>query len=74
MFIYKNNNLQPILLNKHRINDNGQTILFTNARDEPNISEWVAHHLLLGFDKIIVFDHLSTVPISSMIKSNFIGR
>jgi hypothetical protein len=74
MFIYKNNNLHPILLNKHRINDNGQTILFTNARDEPNISEWVAHHLLLGFDKIIVFDHLSTVPISSMIKTNFNGR
>jgi hypothetical protein len=38
-------------------------ILFTNARDEPNIAEWIAHHLLLGFDKIIIFDHLSNPPI-----------
>ena len=28
--------------------------LFTNARDEKNIKEWAAHHLLIGFDKIII--------------------
>lgn len=40
--------------------------LFMNARDENNLKEWVAHHLLLGFDKIIIFDHKSVVPIKSL--------
>jgi len=40
--------------------------LFMNARDENNLKEWVAHHLLLGFDKIIIFDHKSIVPIKSL--------
>lgn len=74
MFSYKNNNLQPILITNNRRSDNNSSILFTNARDEPNISEWVAHHLLLGFDKVIVFDHLSKVPISSSIRTNFNGK
>ena len=43
--------------------------LFTNARDEPKIAEWIAHHLLLGFDKIHVFDHKSVTPISNTIRS-----
>ena len=43
--------------------------LFTNARDEPKIAEWIAHHLLLGFDKIHVFDHKSVTPISNSIGS-----
>ena len=42
--------------------------LFTNARDEPKIAEWIAHHLLLGFDKIHVFDHKSVTPISNTIR------
>jgi hypothetical protein len=37
--------------------------LFCNARDEKNIKEWVAHHLLIGFDFIIIFDHKSIVPL-----------
>jgi hypothetical protein len=44
-------------------------VLFTNARDEPRIHEWIAHHLLLQFDKIIVLDHLSDPPID--IKTPF---
>ena len=28
--------------------------LFCNARDEKNIKEWAAHHLLIGFDVIII--------------------
>lgn len=40
--------------------------LFMNARDEDNLKEWVAHHLLLGFDHIIIFDHKSVVPIKSL--------
>jgi len=66
MFRFKNN------IKKFRqFNKNISVILFTNARDEPNIAEWVAHHLLLGFDKIIVFDHLSKIPIQKAIHSNF---
>jgi hypothetical protein len=44
-------------------------ILFTNARDEPNIKEWVAHHLLLGFDLIYVFDHKSIKPLNDELKN-----
>lgn len=74
MFSYKNNNLLPLLVTNSRRTDNNSTILFTNARDEPNIAEWVAHHLLLGFDKVVVFDHLSKIPIASSIGTNFNGR
>ena len=71
MFSYKNNNLLPLLITSSRRTDNSSVILFTNARDEPNIAEWIAHHLLLGFDKIVVFDHLSKIPIQTVIKNNF---
>lgn len=37
--------------------------LFCNARDEKHIKEWAAHHLLIGFDLIILFDHKSIVPL-----------
>ena len=73
MFRYENNNLMPILTTTNRRTDNSSVILFTNARDEPNIAEWIVHHLLLGFDKIIVFDHLSVVPIEK-IGTNFNGK
>jgi hypothetical protein len=73
MFSFKNNNFIPILPTVRR-NDNSSTILFTNARDEPNIAEWIAHHLLLGFNKIVIFDHLSKIPISTSIGTNFNGR
>ena len=73
MFSFKNNNLLPVLPNIRCSSDNS-SILFTNARDEPNIAEWVAHHLLLGFDKIVIFDHLSKIPISTSIGTNFNGR
>jgi hypothetical protein len=46
------------------------TILFTNARNEPNIAEWIAHHLILGFDKIVIFDHESDVPIYNQLYGN----
>jgi hypothetical protein len=42
----------------------GKTVLFTNVRDEKNMKEWVAHHLLLGFDLIYIFDHKSKHPLS----------
>lgn len=40
-----------------------KTILFTNARDEKNMKEWVTHHLLLGFDVVYIFDHKSKIPL-----------
>ena len=73
MFNYKNNNLIPIIPEKFRRTDVNSVYLFTNARDEPNIAEWVSHHLLLGFDKIYVFDHLSQTPINTKLK-NLLGE
>jgi hypothetical protein len=46
-----------------------KTILFTNARNEHNILEWVVHHLNLGFTHIHIVDHKSTTIISEQ----FIG-
>jgi mRNA-degrading endonuclease HigB of HigAB toxin-antitoxin module len=40
-----------------------KVILFTNARNEKNIKEWAAHHLLIGFSAICIFDHKSDPPI-----------
>jgi hypothetical protein len=74
MFSFTNNNLIPTISDKFRRNDTNLVYLFTNARDEPNIAEWVAHHINLGFDKIYVFDHLSIEPISSKIKTDFDGK
>lgn len=42
--------------------------LFTNARDEPHIKEWAAHHLLLGFDYVFITDHLSITPLTNVFK------
>ena len=44
-----------------------KTILFTNARDEPHLKEWCKFHLLLGFDCIYIFDHLSEPSISHQL-------
>lgn len=40
--------------------------LFCNARDEKDIKEWAAHHLLIGFDIIIIFDHKSKHSLNSI--------
>lgn len=55
---------------KEQFNNTGKVFLFTNARDEDKIAEWVAHHLNIGFDKIYIFDHLSKIPIKSLFKPN----
>ena len=47
--------------------------LFCNARDEKNIKEWCAHHILIGFDIIIIFDHKSVTPLTEVF-SNFDKR
>jgi hypothetical protein len=43
--------------------------LFTNCRDEHNIIEWALYHALLGFDQIVIYDHLSIVPITSYLSN-----
>jgi hypothetical protein len=40
-----------------------RVFLFTNARNEKHIQEWAFHHLLIGFDRIFIFDHKSQPPI-----------
>jgi len=46
-----------------------RTILFTNARDEHNILEWVVHHLNIGFQHIHIVDHMSAIPLSTVLKN-----
>jgi hypothetical protein len=70
MFSVQENNLLTNI-DKFRRNDSNLVYIFTNARDESNIAEWIAHHILLGFDKVIVFDHLSKIPINQKITTNF---
>ena len=43
--------------------------LFCNARDEKHIREWAAHHLLIGFNYIFIFDHNSVKPLSEVFKN-----
>jgi hypothetical protein len=50
----------------HNYGETKSVALFTNARDEKNIKEWAAHHLLIGFDKIIIFDHKSITPLKNV--------
>jgi hypothetical protein len=65
---------QPIgLTNESRKNVN-RVILFTNARDENNIREWAAHHLLLGFDLIYIYDHKSKPPLITKFKTAEINK
>lgn len=54
---------------KLRTNPVKKVILFTNARDENNIKEWAAHHLLIGFNLIYIFDHKSQVPLKEVFKN-----
>jgi hypothetical protein len=47
--------------------NNPKCILFTNARDEKRIVEWVLHHQHFGFDHIYIIDHLSKTPITQTL-------
>jgi len=51
-----------------------RTILFTNARDESNILEWVVHHMNIGFTHIYIVDHMSKIPLSEVLKNIPPGR
>ena len=67
---YQNNNLSLGRKIRPQINYGPTThvALFANVRDEPHIKEWIAHHLLIGFDIIIIFDHKSAVPLKDSLK------
>jgi hypothetical protein len=47
---------------------NKRVCLFTNARNEKHIKEWAVHHLLIGFSKIIIFDHKSVKPLKEVFR------
>lgn len=51
-----------------------KTILFTNARDEYNILEWIKYHKFLGFTTIYIYDHLSIEPIQNIVNKNKINE
>jgi len=51
-----------------------KTILFTNARDEENILEWIKYHKYLGFTTIYIYDHLSFVSINHVVDKNSISN
>ncbi len=50
-------------------NNNSNYILSTNVRDESNILEWIIYHLLIGFDKIVIIDHNSKIPVLNLIQN-----
>jgi hypothetical protein len=39
-------------------------LLSTNVKDEHNIQEWIKYHLQMGFDYILIFDDMSSVPVN----------
>jgi hypothetical protein len=55
------------LISNFKVPKEESVILFANARDEPGIKEWCAHHLLLGFDAIYILDHLSKEPLEQVL-------
>lgn len=42
--------------------------LSTNMKDEDNIIEWVVYHLIIGFDRILIVDNNSKIPIKKIIE------
>lgn len=72
IFSQRHNNNNFLKKTPQQIRNYGPTkrvILFTNARNEENIREWAAHHLLLGFDCIYIFDHKSNPPLNTYFKN-----
>lgn len=55
--------------NTHTYSITKKVALFTNARDEKHIREWAAHHLLIGFDYVIIFDHNSIIPLTEVFQN-----
>tara|TARA_Y100000590_G_scaffold143050_1_gene164211 strand:- start:19553 stop:21448 length:1896 start_codon:yes stop_codon:yes gene_type:complete len=70
--IQKNTVVQKIINNvtKKKIitNNKFNYILSTNVRDENNILEFLIYHIMIGFDKILVIDHLSIEKVIDKIQ------
>ena len=41
------------------------------VKNEIQINEFIAHYILLGFDKIFIYDNLSNPSIESILLDNF---
>ena len=50
--------------------DQPYIFLFCNVRDEVSLDEWLAHHLNLGFSRIVVYDHLSKIPVRHQLQAS----
>jgi hypothetical protein len=44
-------------------------IIQTMANNEPHISEWIVHHILLNFDHIYIYDDNSIIPIQDVVNN-----
>src|SRR5689334_24582370 len=45
-------------------------VIFTLLKDEDNlVIDFVVHHLAIVFDRIIIFDDLSAIPVSDLIST-----
>lgn len=64
---YKFNPTNHIIIQPHL--DKFNYIVSTNARDEPNIIEWILYHLMIGFDYIVIIDHKSLISIQKLINT-----
>lgn len=42
-------------------------VIFTMNKCEENINEWIVHHLLIGFERIYIYDDNSIIPIKDTI-------
>jgi hypothetical protein len=58
---------QNVSQNKNNFSNELRYIISTNARDEPNIVEWIMYHLMIGFDYIVIIDHKSEIPIQKIV-------
>lgn len=45
----------------------GLVYLSSNMKDEKNVIEWIVYHLTIGFDKILIIDNDSVIPIKNTI-------
>jgi hypothetical protein len=49
------------------------SIITANVRDDNDyLDEWINYHLAIGFEKIIIYDHLSKIPVKPVWGGNVI--
>ena len=44
--------------------------VFAPSYNENNIIEWIDYHIKCGFDKIIIYDDQSNIPIKELLDNN----